>query len=401
MTLNKLVVAMCALVFLASSPSARGQDLLRILPGDRPITAAQSEQISAISAIPSTERISIVEVDTSVLKGNATVSIPLSEGRSVKLTSEDTVSGLARNFSWSGETDSRSVQKSRDWAEATITVEGDRVAATIRTRNEIYRIQPIEDGLHVLIKISGEKLPPDHGRLPRDEPGVRQIVPREDLRARSDRSTAVLTVLVLVTPRAEKGIGSSNLRLFSRNAADVTNRSFVNSGVRARVRVASVRRVQYVESGSIIRDTSRLAGRADGYMDGIHAVRDEVKADLTILLSAHDTECGWAKVYADASSAFGSVYFDCAVNSLSFAHEIGHLLGACHNPEVSTGCPFNYSHGFIKPARRERTVMAYDCPNVRCTRRPQWSRPPNWGTARRHHAARLIDETAPRASRFR
>lgn len=395
-----LVLTVWTLFLVHVNYSAQAQELLQLLPSQTSLTPAQSESMGAITALPSTESIRLVDVDPSRIKGSATVVISLAEGETITVMGEDKVPSTEPNFTWSGEM--ASTTESAEWAEATITVEGEQVVATIRTSSAIYRIQPIGDGLHALIKVSDEKLPSDHGQLWRDGPSIERDIPKGDLRARTDRSTAVLDVLVLVTNRAANSIGPSNIRLFAQNAVDAANRSFRNSGIRARVQLTSARRVEYRETSSIETDTSRLAGRSDGYMDAIHAIRDQEDADLVILLSANNSACGWShKVYASANSAFASVYFDCAVNKLSVAHEIGHLLGACHNPEVSTGCPFSYGHGFLKPAQRERTVMAYPCPEVTCIRRAQWSRPTNWGTARKHHAARVVDENAPRASKFR
>ncbi|KSV81793.1 hypothetical protein N183_14870 [Sinorhizobium sp. Sb3] len=396
------VLSLLMMFLLQGRFPALAQELVRLLPSETALTPAQSEQMKSIAELPSTEGVWLVEVDLSRIRGSATVVIALADGKSVTLTGDEKVPVATSDFAWSGESASSNSGEPSDWAEATITVEGDRIAATIRTANELYRIQPIGEGLHALIKVSDEKLPSDHGQLRRDRTSIERNVRTEDLRAKSDKANAVLDVLVLVTGRAANGIGSSNLQIFAKNAADAANRSFANSGIRARIQLTSVRRVEYTEAASLETDTSRLAGRSDGYMDGIHAIRDRENADLVVLLSANNSACGWShKVYASANSAFASVYFDCAVNNLSFAHEIGHLLGACHNPEVSTGCPFAYGHGFLKPARRERTVMAYPCPQVKCIRRAQWSRPSNWGTARKHHAARVIDETAPRASNFR
>ena len=49
-----------------------------------------------------------------------------------------------------------------------------------------------------------------------------------------------------------------------------------------------------------------------------------------------------------ADSAFSIVSVSCGVNSYTFAHELGHNIGARHYCYVDTGnLPYNYSHGYV------------------------------------------------------
>ena len=55
-------------------------------------------------------------------------------------------------------------------------------------------------------------------------------------------------------------------------------------------------------------------------------------------------------IYADASSAFAIVDYDCATGYYSFGHELGHLQGARHDPNNDpTSTPFAYGHGYQDP----------------------------------------------------
>jgi len=101
------------------------------------------------------------------------------------------------------------------------------------------------------------------------------------------------------------------------------------------------------------------------------------------------------------------VYHDCATGYYSFAHEIGHLQGARHNPEHdSTDKPFAYGHGYFNKAKKWRTIMSYNCPGG-CVRRPFFSNPDiefggdPTGTAATHDNARVINQTAARVAGFK
>ena len=116
-----------------------------------------------------------------------------------------------------------------------------------------------------------------------------------------------------------------------------TNAAFGNSGVSARV-LGSIQQVSYTESGDLDVDLRRLQGTGDGYLDGAHAIRRDVGADLVHLLvaftppvSADGTfACGLAYTTQRSDLAFGvTVYYrQCRY---TFTHELGHNLGLLHD----------------------------------------------------------------------
>ena len=163
--------------------------------------------------------------------------------------------------------------------------------------------------------------------------------PRGDLGA-SASSSAVsdIDVLVLYTAAAAAQAGGQASmvaeveRLFGE-----TNTAFRNSGVSARVS-GWIQQVSYTESGDTGVDLERLKGAVDGYLDGVHAIRREVGADLVHLLVAFTPEfsadgtvtCGVA--YSGQRSDFGFgvtlYYHQCRY---TFTHELGHNLGLLHD----------------------------------------------------------------------
>jgi hypothetical protein len=142
-------------------------------------------------------------------------------------------------------------------------------------------------------------------------------------------------------------------------------------------------------------------------MDEIHAVRDEMHADIVVLIVDSPDACGLAtRVKADADEAFAAVHHACAMTSYSIPHEIGHILGGRHDRAVdNTSRPFPFGHGFVNGSKW-RTIMAYKGSCNGCPRLPIWSNPNVMiegepaGDALTYDA-RVVSEQAARVAAFR
>ena len=160
-------------------------------------------------------------------------------------------------------------------------------------------------------------------------------------------------------------------------AVAVANSTYVNSKVNINLKLVQTVRVNYIESTTHAVDLDRFRMNGDGFMDNVHTLRNQSKADVCVLLIDNSQFCGLAAaILAKPDTAFAVVHYDCAVGNLSFAHEIGHLQGARHDlgvdPTIDPAYPWN--HGYLIPGTDGRTVMAYPAasnPN----RIPNWSNP--------------------------
>jgi hypothetical protein len=156
-------------------------------------------------------------------------------------------------------------------------------------------------------------------------------------------------------------------------------------------------------------DLSRFRGTSDGYMDGIHAVRDSSAADVGMLVANDASACGLASgIGSTAATAFATAYWDCIAGYYSFAHEIGHLQSARHDPATdSSTSPYPYGHGYREPSNAWRTVMAYNCTGAGCPRINYWSNPSvtyggvPMGTYDKSHNQRVLVETKATVAGFR
>lgn len=208
-----------------------------------------------------------------------------------------------------------------------------------------------------------------------------------------------LDLLVAWTPSVKSKVADP--RGLALLAVAETNLSYRESGVKLVCRLVDSFQTNYTEV-SFGTDLKRFRTPGDGYMDEVHNRRKQSGADVCLLFVNKPQYCGLASViYADqAHEAFASVHYPCAVGNLSFAHEIGHLQGARHNPLADpTTSPFAYGHGYYDTGKNIRTVMSYNCPGG-CTRVPRWSGPTvkyngtTMGDASKRHNARVLNLTA-------
>jgi hypothetical protein len=197
---------------------------------------------------------------------------------------------------------------------------------------------------------------------------------------------SIIDVLVLYTPAARSAQGGATaIRNLINLAVAEANQSYANSGIAPRLSLVYAGETNYTESTSMNTDLTRLQNASDGYFNEVQALRDQYKADLVSVIVNSGMYCGIAYHMAQVGAAFREYAYSvvsrsCATGYYSFAHELGHNLGARHDWFVDSGVtPNSYSHGYVDAAARWRTIMAYDndCTSrgFNCTRLPYWSNP--------------------------
>ena len=298
---------------------------------------------------------------------------------------------------------------------ASFVIRGENVTGTIRIADRIYSVKPIGGGLHAIIERIPAAFPDDHppkyserkinvNRIEESLMQRRIADPQAD--AAPPLSSEEISVLVAYTHAVDSFVVDP-VGLIELAVKD-TNQSYENSEIAAKVTLAGTQKVNYSESQDIEIDLERLSENGDGHLDSLHEARDLMSADLVVLLVNDDQYCGWTdEILAGEDSAFAVVYHECAIDYYSFAHEIGHLQGARHNPEVDEEIvPFEYGHGFLLESEKVRTIMAANCPDD-CTRLPYWSNPEvlfngkRLGSSEKSNNARVVVETLPLVSGFR
>ena len=136
---------------------------------------------------------------------------------------------------------------------------------------------------------------------------------------------AVIDLLWVYTPAAFERWGS--LEVVEARCAEAVadaNLTFENTRLPFRVRTVGIHGTDYVEMDGYL---GHVQNPSDGYMDEVHAIRDEVAADIVVLVTV--VGCGLAYV-APSNPDYG--FQQCSVNCwpAAFRHELGHNLGSQH-----------------------------------------------------------------------
>ncbi|MCB2153620.1 hypothetical protein KQI84_01940 [bacterium] len=187
---------------------------------------------------------------------------------------------------------------------------------------------------------------------------------------RMDDDGSEIDVLFVYTPNAGAAVGgASGLRTRLRAAADGTNQAYIASQITTRIRVVGMREITYTESGDSQDELNALQGFGDGRMDDVHTLRDQLGADLVMLIADYtpDGFCGRGYLLTSQSTAnagFGfSVVAPTCTDIVTIAHEFGHNMGCAHDrPNAGPVALFPYSYGysfFDNTGLLRRTIMSY------------------------------------------
>jgi peptidyl-Asp metalloendopeptidase len=409
----RVPVIVVVLALMAVSAYAADAPLFSSLAIDAPFGKALNQDASyrALADAPSTVALRIVKADAAALSEKAaSLLLDLGEELDLRAVRTDSYWTKAGILVWSGVVAESGSTTTPDAVQfdpinsVMLVKNGDKITGNVHYNGAWYKIRPLESGGHAIVLVNVNAMPPDHPPSYADLPTYR--MPRRS--AGLAKVNTTIQVLVNYTPSA--AAASGDIAGLINLAVAESNQGYANSGVSIDLVLAAQGPTTYTESGDFNTDLTRYRGTADGFMDEIHAARDASAADVAVLLINNTQYCGLASgIGSTAATAFVAVYWDCATGYYSFAHEIGHLQSARHDPRNdSTTTPYAWGHGFqYTKSPSWRTVMAYNCTGLGCPRLNYWSNPNNlyngvpMGTANKNDNHRVLNDTRATVAAFR
>ena len=314
-------------------------------------------------------------------------------------------------------------------AEVSLVVQGADVLGSMHQGDDVWKVTPLGDGLTAVYRYDTSRLrrhPPNWGammRRMRRQPGPPEP-PTPESGAAADTGD-IIDLMVVYTPGAR--VAAGNIDAFIQGAINETHRIYGTSRIRFRLRLVHKQEVSYTQNPDMGTDVRHLALR-DGVIDEVHTLRDRYGADLVVMIvprSAGGCGIGYVPDFgAEPDRDWSDLGFSVAAHECetstyhTFAHELGHNMGANHDPwnacnrlPCTPGPPptFQYRHGRCNTAEGWHTVMSYnDNGRGYCRREiPYFSSPildyggtPTGDAARRDNR-RVLLETARRVANYR
>ena len=192
---------------------------------------------------------------------------------------------------------------------------------------------------------------PEGGYTPRDAGGCGEV-------------NQVMDIMIVYTGDARDAIGGTTaMRAECALAVDHANTAYIGSAMSTRMRLVYCDFVSYTESGDQDIDLPRLRSTNDGFMDGVHTIRDTVNADMVALVNNTGSGLGYCPGGAPtyASSPFNTCRWTRVAATFTLAHECGHNQGAGHDVANGGACGPSYGVGHLFGPSGDGwcTVMAY------------------------------------------
>ena len=347
----------------AFSTSAAGKEKLFSLVGE-PRAVAEAEK-SSIASVREAEI--TIALDATGLDLQPSILLELFDGKVYEAELAYTEERSAKDITWMGKIRYGAVD-----GEVIITHRNGFVSALIYGPTSVYEIVP-RGNKHILVELDQNLFPQCGGAIATPDESSKTPTAREAI-VGVDSGDRIDVIVVYTTATKNFLGGDQQAQALAQSAIDTTNTTYVNSMIRQRVRMVHTQEFVYTESGNSSTDLTNLRNSPI-----IQALRDTHKADLVAEISEVTGVCGIGHLMnaqgGVPNQAFTVTARSCAVGNLSFPHELGHNMGAHHNPE-NAGTPiFPYGFGHYINGNY-RTVMSYVDPCASgCTRRPYFSNP--------------------------
>ena len=224
--------------------------------------------------------------------------IELPSGRRLEARTRGVTSHADGSISWTG---------TIDGSESLTSIVADEagLVGSIRDGDRTFVFEALGDDATAIYRLRYDQLPKDHPST--EAAPATAAAPVMEKSTSTSSGGSVVDALVVYTPAASSGMGS----LVAVAEADL-NDIHSNSSAASTGDVVHHEVISYSESGLLATDLARLMGTSDGYLDSVHSLRDNVGADVVVLVVDTGDGCGLAgSIGATASNAFAVVKKSC------------------------------------------------------------------------------------------
>jgi hypothetical protein len=368
------------------------------------LSQRQATLLAHLEGLPAADETRLVEAHLDVLEQPVVLFnlMPVAEAAMVLDRTERRPAGDATYYFRSDD----------DGTFAILVVREGQLTGSVRIAGRLYAVRPLTGGLHAFAYLVEDRFvdhPPEWAAV--EEEAALRWAEGDPLAALPNApehgGTIIQRVIVPYSSTAASQVG--DIEALVQLAIDETNQGYANSNVDHRLELVHTYETPQPQSSSFSTNLTWLQDPDDGRFDEVHDLREQYGADLVqMILGTDGSLCGqaWTILADGPEEAFAVASQSCATGYYTFGHELGHLQGARHNPEVDGNTsPFPYGHGKYSIGGGWRTVMSYACPG-NCTRVLYWSNPnvlyngEPMGDVTLRHNQRVLNETAATVAAF-
>ena len=234
---------------------------------------------------------------------------------------------------------------------------------------KVLELQPSDGtGEHLLFEVDNSRLPQGEVVRRPQKQASDAVATASDFGLGGSTLTAadnvVQDVLVVYSAASAARYGQAALEGMIQSAVEAANQAYQNSQIAVTLNPVGVQQTSLNELSTM--DATVTALQTDR---SVAQLRDQLGADLVIMVSENSEYCGLSNLMTSNSTsfapyAFGVVYSACLSNQ-SLAHELGHQQGVMHDRDSSPyGGAYPYSYGYrvcASDGTGFRDIMSYSC----------------------------------------
>ena len=232
-----------------------------------------------------------------------------------------------------------------------LAVRGASMTGIIEAGGKTFQIDGVEGGIHRITELDMAAYEADEGSHPEMlDPTTFEPNPAEA--AAPAGVEPEIDVMVLYDPTVESKV--ANMETFLASLFEQANEAYRRSVIPQKIRLVHHQVITPIGTGHAVLDW--LRGNAE-----VSKLRDRYGADLVnILVESGVTGTAYLNSWPSV------VQRGAALGNKTFAHELGHCMGARHNKEEDASS--SYAHGYINRTKNWRTIMSYatdcSCPRI-------------------------------------